>query len=231
MKPIILQLLDDVTDYTNTTFDAVLQVGATRLQSIKFSVTILAGQTTAIIPTDNFDINADTILLDLNTRSGAHDAVITQELGQRAVVTVPVFDEDTVVSGVILKNTIVTQGDVTVNGSVIKINTLPTDRLLSIPETADGVFITSHTLSPKAINSEDWDEAYSDFDVNGVAKTTIYSDSSGKVKEVSLSNPNGDLNYLTITVDYFKDGNPVPYLTKVGTATYSGLNRTGLTWV
>lgn len=231
MKPGIIKKLDELIQYTNDTFDAVLQVGATRLSSHSFTVTIPAGQTSTTFPTDNFDINTDTAIVNLNTRNGGADATVTQTPGQRAVITISAFAEDTVVSCMILKNTVVAKTDLSVNGNVIKIASLPSDRIKEVIESVSGAILKRGTVSELAINKEELNEEFSAHDANDFPTVTTYKNSIGdKVKEVIYSNVNANGKYQTITVNYFKPGESTRYAYRVGTIVYNGTKITSKTW-
>lgn len=230
MKPSIIKKYDDLVEYTNDTYDAVLQVGATRLQSLTFTLTITAGQTEATFPTDNFDINTDTVLIDLNTRNGSNDAVITQSVGQRAKITVPIFVQDTVVTCVIFKNTVVAKNDMSVNGNVIKVNTLPSDRILAISETVDGLMLKRNTVNSLSINKTDLNVYYSAY--NGTFPTvTTYKNKLGqKLMEDVFTNPNANGKYQTCTVSFFRPGEVTRYAYVVGTYSYTGTVLDSIVW-
>lgn len=147
MKSIIIRRLDELKEMT-------LENSKLKVSSISFKITIPAGATQGVIPIDDIDINHDIVFLYINTRDGNDEAVVTQELGERPVVTINMYETVTTVTGFILKNVIVA-GDAsteTVAGSVLIKDTLPPDRIIQIDKSLSGKMIKDHTLTVDAID-------------------------------------------------------------------------------
>lgn len=223
MRPIILDKMDELKQYTEHAIETIADFGTVKISSVGFQFTIPAGQLTGQIPVDSFDRTTDTLIVYVNTRAAGPEVTWSQTPGQRAVLNIGVtYPRDALITGTVLKNVVRLPEDRRISGVNLETGSTPFDRLAPETNVLPGSVLRDMSVPFNKLSYNFRNTTYASYDENGFARRIIERDENGnKLVEINYSDRFGN-DYMKKEVKVYYPGDLEPHTIKTSARTFDG---------